>query len=146
MRHRNRVRFGHYSCRSAVLGSGPVDVIAPGFIDIQVNGFAGVDYNSPEATHEEIARSIFAIFSTGVTRFFPTVITGEPEKMLGALKNLAAARESLEHGKRWKLSMWRVRIFRQTMVLAARILRGGCVRRISKNSDDFRMPRKEIFG
>ena len=73
--------------------------VAPGFIDIQVNGFAGVDYNSPGATHEEIARSIFAIFSTGVTRFFPTVITGDPEKMLAALKNLAAGRESLEHGQ-----------------------------------------------
>jgi N-acetylglucosamine-6-phosphate deacetylase len=73
--------------------------VAPGFIDIQVNGFAGVDYNSPDASHDEIARSIDAVFSTGVTRFFPTVITGAPEKMLGALKNLAAARESLEHGQ-----------------------------------------------
>ena len=71
--------------------------VAPGFIDIQVNGFAGVDYNSPDATHEEIARSIGAMFSTGVTRFFPTVITGAPENMLGALKNLADARESLPH-------------------------------------------------
>ena len=73
--------------------------IAAGFIDIQVNGFAGVDYNSPDAAPDEIARSIVAVFSTGVTRFFPTVITGAPEKMLGALKNLAAARESLEHGQ-----------------------------------------------
>ena len=46
--------------------------------------------------HEEIARSIRAMFSTGVTRFFPTVITGSPEEMLGALRNLAAARESHE--------------------------------------------------
>jgi N-acetylglucosamine-6-phosphate deacetylase len=73
--------------------------IAPGFIDIQMNGFAGVDYNSPDAAHNEIARSIDAVFSTGVTRFFPTVITGAPDKMLGALKNLAEARQSLEHGQ-----------------------------------------------
>lgn len=72
--------------------------VAPGFIDIQVNGFAGVDYNSPAATHEQIAQSLAAIFSTGVTRLFPTVITGSPEKMLAALKNLAAARESIPHG------------------------------------------------
>ena len=72
--------------------------IAPGFVDLQVNGFAGVDYNSPAAPLEEIARSIRAIFSTGVTRFFPTVITGSPEDMLGALKNLARARESLAEG------------------------------------------------
>ena len=72
--------------------------VAPGFIDLQVNGFAGVDYNSPRAPHEEIARSIRTMFSTGVTRFFPTVITGSPEDMLGALANLAAARESIEYG------------------------------------------------
>ncbi len=73
--------------------------LAPGFIDLQVNGFAGVDFNSPSATHEEIAGAITAIFSTGVTRFFPTVITGEPQTMLGALRNLAAARESLAFGR-----------------------------------------------
>ena len=65
---------------------------------MQVNGFAGVDFNSPATPREEIARSIAAIFSTGVTRFFPTVITGDPAAMIGALKNLAAARDTLEHG------------------------------------------------
>ncbi len=73
-------------------------VLSPGWIDLQVNGFAGVDYNSPSATREEITKSIRAIFSTGVTRFFPTVITGSPENMLGALHNLATARESIEYG------------------------------------------------
>lgn len=66
--------------------------IAPGFIDLQVNGFAGVDYNSPVTPHAEIERSIRALFATGVTRFLPTVITGAPEDMLGALRNLARAR------------------------------------------------------
>ena len=45
--------------------------IAPGFIDIQVNGFAGVDYNDPATPHEEIARSLHVLFATGVTRFYP---------------------------------------------------------------------------
>src|SRR5271166_5340176 len=72
--------------------------IAPGFIDIQVNGFGGVDYNSPVASHEEIAHSIHRIYATGVTRFFPTVITGSPDDMAGALHNLAAAREALPEG------------------------------------------------
>src|SRR3954447_12759295 len=52
--------------------------VAPGFIDIQVNGFAGVDYNNPATPHDEIARSLRALFATGVTRFYPTVITGPP--------------------------------------------------------------------
>ena len=70
----------------------------PGFIDLQVNGFAGVDYNAPGVPAEEIARSIRVMFSTGVTRFFPTVITGSPERMLSALRNLSAARESFPEG------------------------------------------------
>ena len=74
------------------------DYISPGWIDLQVNGFAGVDYCSPTAPHEEIGRSIRAMFATGVTRFFPTVITGSPEDMVGALANLAAARRALPEG------------------------------------------------
>jgi len=73
-------------------------LISPGWIDLQVNGFAGVDYNSPVAKHEHIARSIREIFATGVTRFYPTVITGSAESMVGALSNLAGAKESLAEG------------------------------------------------
>jgi N-acetylglucosamine-6-phosphate deacetylase len=72
--------------------------ISPGWIDLQVNGFAGVDYNSPTASHEEISSSIRAMFLTGVTRFFPTVITGSPDDMAGALRNLAQAKESIAEG------------------------------------------------
>lgn len=73
--------------------------LAPGWIDIQVNGFAGVDYNDARAPQEEIARSLGVLFSTGVARFYPTVITGPPEGMEGALRNLARARESLADGE-----------------------------------------------
>jgi N-acetylglucosamine-6-phosphate deacetylase len=73
--------------------------VAPGFVDLQVNGFAGADYNSPSTPHEDVLRSIRTMFSTGVTRFFPTVITGSPENIAGALRNLAAAREASEVGK-----------------------------------------------
>ncbi len=72
--------------------------LAPAWIDIQVNGFAGVDYNDPRVPHDEIARSIRVLHSTGVARFFPTVITGGPEDMCGALRNLADAKERLPEG------------------------------------------------
>lgn len=69
------------------------EFLASGFIDLQVNGFAGIDYNDPLASHEAIAQSIAKMFMTGVTRFFPTVITGSKERMIGALRNLASAKE-----------------------------------------------------
>jgi N-acetylglucosamine-6-phosphate deacetylase len=71
------------------------EFIAPGFIDVQVNGFAGVDYNDPAASHESIAESVRVMFRSGVTRFFPTVITGSEERIKGALRNLAAAKNEL---------------------------------------------------
>lgn len=73
--------------------------LAPGFVDIQVNGFAGVDYCSPTAPHAAIERSLQVQFSAGVTRLFPTVITGSPDDMLGALRNLARAKQSVPYGE-----------------------------------------------
>ncbi len=79
--------------------SAPLDLfLAPGWIDIQVNGFAGVDYNNPRTPHEEIARSIHVQFASGVTRLYPTVITGPPEDMEAALRNLSRAKDSLSEG------------------------------------------------
>ncbi len=82
-----------------VIGNGGThSYVSAGWIDLQVNGFAGVDYNTPSTPREEIARSIRVLHSTGITRFLPTVITGAPDDMAGALRNLARARESLEEG------------------------------------------------
>ncbi|HXI44225.1 MAG TPA: amidohydrolase family protein [Bryobacteraceae bacterium] len=72
--------------------------IAPGWVDIQVNGFAGVDYNSAATPHEEIARSVQVQYAAGMTRFYPTVITGSPDDMLAALKNLSRAKDTLAEG------------------------------------------------
>lgn len=74
------------------------EYLAPGFVDLQVNGFAGADYCSPSTSQDEIGRSIRAIYATGVTRFYPTVITGSPENMSAALANLATARRCLPEG------------------------------------------------
>lgn len=72
--------------------------ISPGWLDLQVNGFAGVDYNDPTSPGDEIARSIEVQRETGVARFYPTVITGSRDDMLGSLRNLARTKRSLAHG------------------------------------------------
>jgi N-acetylglucosamine-6-phosphate deacetylase len=73
--------------------------IAPGFIDLQVNGFAGVDFNNPHAPVGEIGRALNAILATGVTRCLPTIITGPPGEMLASLRNLYRAKTTLPHGR-----------------------------------------------
>jgi len=67
--------------------------VAPAFVDVQVNGFAGVDYNSPTVSLEEIERSIGVIHGTGVARFLPTVITGPADRMVAALRNVARSKD-----------------------------------------------------
>lgn len=57
-------------------------VVAPGFIDLQINGGWGVDFTTdPEA----IERVAHRLPSTGVTAFCPTVITAPPATRLAAL-------------------------------------------------------------
>ena len=74
------------------------EFVSPGWIDLQVNGFAGVDYNDPQSPMDEIGRSIDAQRATGVARFYPTVITGSHEDMTGSLRNLARAKRILPNG------------------------------------------------
>jgi len=66
--------------------------LIPGFIDLQVNGFAGVDFNDPTISTEDISRAIRKLFRTGVTRFFPTIITAPEERIVACLRTLNAAR------------------------------------------------------
>ena len=93
------VRFGQKILAAVPAAVASSVYLAPGWIDLQVNGFAGVDYNSGRTPHEEIARSIEVLFSTGVTRFYPTVITGAPDDMRAALENLARAKGALGAGE-----------------------------------------------
>jgi N-acetylglucosamine-6-phosphate deacetylase len=51
----------------------------PGFVDLQVNGFAGVDFGNPGLTTEQVLQAVAAIEKTGVTRFLPTLITSSLE-------------------------------------------------------------------
>ncbi|MCL4844015.1 MAG: amidohydrolase family protein [Bryobacteraceae bacterium] len=73
--------------------------LAPGFIDLQVNGYAGIDYCLPGASTEQIGASLQAQFATGVTRIYPTVITGPRDGMTEALRMLARARRELPFGE-----------------------------------------------
>lgn len=61
----------------------------PGFVDIQVNGFAGVDFNAPDSTPDGIRGALAAIRATGVTRLLPTLVTGPLERFARSARVLA---------------------------------------------------------
>lgn len=73
--------------------------LAPGFIDLQVNGFAGADFCCADTSLEAVEQALRAQFACGVTRLFATVITGSKETMLSAIRHLAEARRQLPHGR-----------------------------------------------
>ena len=50
-------------------------VTLPGFFDLQVNGFGGVDFNGSSLTADRVAEALERIRATGVTRCLPTLIT-----------------------------------------------------------------------
>jgi N-acetylglucosamine-6-phosphate deacetylase len=61
---------------------------APGFVDLQVNGFAGVDFLDADA--DGYRRAGDALLETGVTAYLPTFVTAPEERTLAALRELPA--------------------------------------------------------
>jgi len=57
----------------------PRTVELPGFVDLQVNGFTGIDFGDPALTSDRMLEAVAAIEKTGVTRFLPTLITSSLE-------------------------------------------------------------------
>jgi N-acetylglucosamine-6-phosphate deacetylase len=61
-------------------------VAAPGFVDLQVNGFGGVDFLTADAG--AYGRAGEALLATGVTAYQPTFITSPEEELVEALREV----------------------------------------------------------
>ena len=70
--------------------------IAPGFIDIQVNGFAGIDFNHSDFNGDDLVEVCRQMLTTGVTRFCPTLITAEHELLARNIAEILKASEKNE--------------------------------------------------
>jgi N-acetylglucosamine-6-phosphate deacetylase len=66
----------------------------PGFIDLQINGYLGVDFSAPGLTGEAVRMAFEAIVESGTIGFLPTVITSEPELYTQNLPLLAKMMDS----------------------------------------------------
>ena len=67
-------------------GNGRGCIAVPGFVDLQVNGFGGVDFMGADA--DGYARGGEALLETGVTAYLPTFISAPEEDLLAALGNV----------------------------------------------------------
>lgn len=66
----------------AARGSG---IAAPGFVDLHVHGFGGVDFAAADA--EAYRRAGAALLETGVTAFRPSFLTASEDELVAALRS-----------------------------------------------------------
>ena len=69
----------------------PEVYVAPGLIDIQVNGYMGVDFSDQELTPELMLEATQALWKEGVTTYLPTLITRDQERLEKSFSLLAGS-------------------------------------------------------
>ncbi len=62
-----------------------------GLLDLQVNGYAGVDFNSAELTPDALDHALHAMLRAGVTHCLPTLITAPEAELAARLHSLDQA-------------------------------------------------------
>jgi len=68
--------------------------IGPGFTDIQVNGYGGLDYNEVQTDFLALGQVSRKLLQHGVTSHFPTIITNSPDKTSGLIKQIVQLRKA----------------------------------------------------
>lgn len=70
--------------------------IAPGLVDLQINGYSGYDFNQLPIPEEAISEAVRRFWEEGVTSFYPTVITNSNEAIQAAMETIARVCEQDE--------------------------------------------------
>jgi N-acetylglucosamine-6-phosphate deacetylase len=67
--------------------------VAPALVDLQVNGFAGVDFQDPAISVEGLLAAVRGLRRAGCTRFLLTLVTDEWGRLLSKLERLRDLRQ-----------------------------------------------------
>ena len=74
-------------------------ILGPGFTDIQVNGYGGIDYNELQTDPLILAGISRLLYKEGVTTHFPTLITNDPEQISKLILQIVSLRKSDEFSR-----------------------------------------------
>lgn len=67
---------------------------ATGYLDLQVNGFGGVDFNADDLSLDAMHAACEKLRDDGAEAFLPTLITGPLDRMASRLERIVAYREA----------------------------------------------------
>ena len=65
-------------------------------LDLQMNGYAGIDFNSDDLTAEGLGKACALLREDGAGGILATIITAEPDRMCARLSRLAELRSQDE--------------------------------------------------
>lgn len=69
----------------------PLPLITPGLVDLQVNGYGGIDFNKIPFQVDDVFHAVQNLATQGVTSFFPTLITNKNSSIREALQTIVSA-------------------------------------------------------
>ncbi|TBW28632.1 N-acetylglucosamine-6-phosphate deacetylase [Gramella sp. KN1008] len=69
------------------------NMICPGLVDLQINGFKGVDFNEEGLSVDSVVLVTRELWKAGVTSYFPTLITNSDENICATLETIEQACE-----------------------------------------------------
>lgn len=67
--------------------------IAPGMVDLQINGYGGIWYSSESLTCDEVLKTLDQLRRRGITQLCPTLITNSSEALENGLRAISKACE-----------------------------------------------------
>lgn len=70
-------------------------VVAPGFVDLQINGYAGREFNDPHLTAEKVRDVAFAMDQCGCTSFLATCTTDSLDVLANSFAVMSGAIDEL---------------------------------------------------
>ncbi len=82
---------GRISRIEPVVDRSNLPLVAPGLVDLQINGFGGIEFNDPELTIEKVRQVALSQDQFGVTAFFATCTTDSHEVLRHAQATIARA-------------------------------------------------------
>lgn len=89
-----RWQNGHIESVSPSATVNPAVWLAPGLVDLQINGYGGVDFQQDNLSAEEVMETVQHLARAGCTRFLLTQITDDWPRLLARIRRLRGIRET----------------------------------------------------